>query len=58
MKKVTTREGFAASFLRKIKQQTDEPPLENWRRGDWNFVALIPSRSIHQMLAIFTGLEF
>ena len=31
--------------------------LKMWSRAASNFIALIPSRSIHQMLSIFSGVE-
>ena len=32
--------------------------LKKWSRAASNFIAFIPSRSIRQILAIFTGVEF
>ena len=32
--------------------------LKNWIRAAWNVIALIPSRSICQMLANFSEVEF
>ena len=37
---------------------TTKTSLKMWIRATSNFIALIPTRSIRQMLAIFSGVEF
>ena len=52
-------------FLRKLlgslsNSDGDGDGYENvsWIRAAWTFIALIPSRSIRQMLALFSEVEF
>ena len=48
-------EEFATSFIRKLIRTTKgtKKPLKKWSNATSNFIALIPSRSIRQILAIF-----
>ena len=50
-------------FLRKLlgslsNNDGDGYEKVSWIRAAWTFIALIPSRSIRQMLALFSEVEF
>ena len=45
-------------YYRELKQRLRKYELKMCFRAALNFITLIPSRSIHQLLADFSGVEF
>ena len=57
--KIPDRLRFSRHMITRLTTATTtKTSLKMWIRATSNFIALIPTRSIRQMLAIFSGVEF